>query len=130
MNNIKLGVGQIPLREMCFWLGNRCYSKQLAIDYIKNIYNTDVSKDIEEIRELLLCFEYDRDIFKYYEEKYPPKTTQENTRAWFSSYGRRRYLSFYNKFIENDNVVYDEIFDYCTISEHIHHILPLEHGGW
>jgi len=128
-NIIKLGVGQIPLRQMCIWLGNRCYNKDLAIKYIKDTYDTDVSNEIIKTKEYSLVFNNDKDIFTYFEERYPPKKVQENTREWFNAYGRRRYQSFYNKFIENDNVIYDELIDFSTISHHVHHILPLEFGG-
>lgn len=126
-NIIKLGAGQIPLRELGIWLESRCYNKELIIQYVKDIYDVDITN--EDINNCELCFNNNKDVFTYFDEKYPPKTPQENTREWFNKYGRRRYQSFYNKFVENDNVIYDEIINFSQISHHVHHILPLEFDG-
>jgi len=126
VKDIKLGVGQIPLREMCCWLDQRCYSKDLAIDYIKNIYNIDVS---DAIKEYEYYFEFNKNIFDYFNKKYPPKVEDDGTRKYFNKYGKRRYEQFYKCFVENDPQIYDELIDFSILSEHIHHIFPLEYGG-
>lgn len=101
----------------------REFTKQRSIDYINEIYNTDISEVINEYK-LLDWLEID--IYDNYRNLNPLPDNYSNDRDYFSNKGRTYYINF----IHNIGHLFDK--DYlCHLynSSEVHHIYPLVYGG-
>ncbi|MBK5239856.1 HNH endonuclease signature motif containing protein [Clostridium sp.] len=120
-----IGVGKIPIRNYLVIMDRRCYSPKLAIEYTKDIYGIDISKEIKNAKTM---WDYSKNVYKSFDERFPPRYLDDGTREFFNSVGRARYYKFYGKFKENDGF-WDLIIDWCSKGDVVHHIYPLTFGG-
>lgn len=132
MSDIKLGVGEIPLDKLCNWLNMRSYNKEMMLDYIKKIYEVNVSNDIEDVhKQGKIIFDFRTNMYEKFETENPTKKEDTGSRYWFNNYGRKRYVEFLMNcmlFSCDFEKIYDEIIDMEADTD-IHHIFPLQHGG-
>ena len=120
-----IGVGKIPIESYLKVMDIRCYSRELTVEYTKDIYGEDIS---EEVKEIAPCWEYrDINIYELFVKENPPKSIDDNTREYFQKEGRKRYIKFYKSY--KDSEVYDLAMDMFSESNVIHHIFPLVFGG-
>lgn len=122
-NTEDIKVGLIPIKDYLYILEQRLYCPEYAIEYTRKFYDVDITEYID-----LIFWEFNTDIYKYYEEHHQVKVQDDKSRKWFNSYGRKRYSKFYKSYKENDKL-YDLIEDRFAVSDVIHHIYPLVYGG-
>jgi len=129
---IKLGVGEIPLENLCLWLNMRSYNKQMMIEYIKKYYEIDVTKEIDELHKShKIIFDFGTNMQEKFNKEYKCSVKDDGTREWFNNYGRRKYERYMEKcllFSGDFEDKFDEILD-MQIDVVVHHIHPLQYGG-
>jgi len=120
-----IGVGKIPIRNYLVIMDRRCYSPELAIEYTKDIYGVDIT---EEVKKASTMWDYNKNVYKLYDEEFPPKEPDDGSRKYFNRVGRVRYGRFYRKYKENDGY-WDMPYDLSLKASVTHHIFPLVYGG-
>lgn len=97
------------------------------MEYIKKIYNIDISEYKDEFKNR---YDHNYDVFTYFNEKYYKNEIQEDNRKYFNKVTRKKFIKFYKKNIENLEVhVFDQCINLFAIATDYHHIFPLQYGG-
>lgn len=133
MTDTRLGVGKIPLEQMCIWLNMRGYNKKQTIEYINKYYDIDIKEIIEnKHKQGDIIFDFYTDIVEKFNIETPTSTPDNGTREWFNYYGRKRYIKFLTNYVDTfkdfNKECFDEILD-IPFSTDIHHIYALEYSG-
>lgn len=132
MSEIKLGIGEIPLGNLCYWLNMRSYNREMIINYIKEIYSIDASKEVSNIhKQGKMLFDFSTNVYEKFKKENPPKKEDDGTRKWFNYYGRKRYHRFVDQhmwFSCDLTKPFCEILN-VPIGTVTHHIYPLTYGG-
>lgn len=115
--------GKMPLSWLINYLSShREYNKELTIKYIKDIYEMDLTKEIQNM-PWWMC---DINIYDEFTKEHPRTGYKTDSRDYFNNKGRNYYYKFINWL--NHYPEQDYLLD-CMKTKVVHHIFPLVYGG-